>query len=167
MYSSIKPVAMPFKIDVAFTALITLEFGRLFREKVHFKLHFWHGTTALGIWILTAWVNGGSNWNSGRYGRYGLLSLVGEFGAMIFVIWIAQVVERNNLKIVWSQIASVLNRFSEDSIFVLGYHITVGSIILGILTMIGMVVTEETLRAYWYITFPSILVPMCLCICSF
>lgn len=50
----------------------------------------------------------------------------------------------------WSQIASVLSRFSEDSIFVLGYHITVGGIIIGILSMVGMVVTEETLRAYWY-----------------
>lgn len=64
----------------------------------------------------------------------------------------------------WSQIASVVSRFSEDSIFVLGYHITVGGIIIGILSMVGMVVTEETLRAYWYITFPSMLAPMYLLI---
>jgi len=48
---------------------------------------------------------------------------------------------------VWSQIASVVSRFSEDSIFVLGYHITVGGIIIGILSMVGMVVTEENVKS--------------------
>lgn len=164
VYSSIHHVAMPFKIDVAFTSLITLEFGRLFKERVHSKLRLWQAITALGIWLSIAWINGGSNWNTGDYGKFGILSLVGEFAAIIFIVWVAQVVEKNNPKIVWSQIASVVSRFSEDSIFVLGYHITVGGIIIGILSMVGMVVTEETLRAYWYITFPSMLVPMYLLI---
>ncbi len=160
VYSSIRHVAMPFKIDVAFTSLITLEFGRLFKEKVHSKLRLWQAITSLGVWLLIAWINGGSNWNTGDYGKFGILSLVGEFAAVIFIVWVAQIVEKNKSKIVGSQIASVLRRFPEDSIFVLGYHITVGGIIIGILNMIGMVVTEETLSTYWYITFPSILVPM-------
>jgi len=160
VYSSIRHVAMPFKIDVAFTSLITLEFGRLFKERVHSKLRLWQAITSLGVWLLIAWINGGSNWNTGDYGKFGILSLVGEFAAVIFIVWVAQIVEKNKSKIVGSQIASVLRRFSEDSIFVLGYHITVGGIIIGILNMIGMVVTEETLSTYWYITFPSILVPM-------
>ncbi len=164
VYSSIHHVAMPFKIDVAFTSLITLEFGRLFKEKVDSKLRLWQAITALGIWLSIAWINGGSNWNTGDYGKFGILSLVGEFAAIIFIVWVAQVVEKNNPKTLWSQIASAVSRFSEDSIFVLGYHITVGGIIIGILNMIGMVVTEETLRAYWYITFPSMLVPVYLLI---
>lgn len=164
VYSSIHHVAMPFKIDVAFTSLITLEFGRLFKEKVDSKLRLWQAITALGIWLSIAWINGGSNWNTGDYGKFGILSLVGEFAAIIFIVWVAQVVEKNNPKTLWSQIASAVSRFSEDSIFVLGYHITVGGIIIGILNMVGMVVTEEALRAYWYITFPSMLVPVYLLI---
>ena len=98
VYSSIRHVAMPFKIDVAFTSLITLEFGRLFKERVHSKLRLWQAITALGIWLSIAWINGGSNWNTGDYGKFGILSLVGEFAAVIFIVWVAQVVEKNNRK---------------------------------------------------------------------
>lgn len=144
------PGSLPFKIDVALAGLYMFEIGRLFKEK-NIEIKKYTALLAMMSWLAISFLNGGTNWNVDDYGKNPLLSLLGEVASLLVIVWIAQSVDR--IGALKKLLGKFFKNFSDNAIFVLGYHILLGGIVIALLLALGFNVTEENLRNYWYITF--------------
>lgn len=144
------PGAMPFKLDVVFASLYIFEFGRLFREK-DVQVKHYIGLLSSIILGIVAQINDGVDWNCDRYGKNPILALIGEITMILVVVWIMQIIE--NKSILKKSFGKLFKRFSENSLFILGYHILLGGLFIIFLMLLGFNVTEENIQRYWYVTF--------------
>ncbi|MGC8820354.1 MAG: acyltransferase family protein [Fervidobacterium sp.] len=147
--------SLPFKLDVVLASLYMFEIGRVFKEK---KIQVVNliGLLSLVTWVVITTLNGSTSWNTDEYGRNPLLSMIGEISCVVFVVWINQSIEKR--KVTNKILGKILKFFSDNALFVLGYHMLLGSLVILLLMLLKFSVTEENLRNYWYITFAIMLV---------
>ncbi|MFN3692073.1 MAG: acyltransferase family protein [Fervidobacterium sp.] len=143
-------LTLPFKLDVVLSTLYILELGRIFRDK-KLEIKYYLGIISFFIWGIIAQTNNGVNWNCDEYGINPILALIGEISTVLAVVWTMQSIEK--ITILRESFGRLFKRFSENSLFVLGYHILLGSLVIVFLMLIGFNVTEENIKRYWYITF--------------
>ncbi len=143
---------LPFKIDVVFAGLYMFEIGRLFR-KIEKPIKFlWAMVIVLLIVLVIVWYfNGPTEWNLDKYGKNPFVSIIGEIACVFIFIWIAKSIEKN--KFLTVSFGNFFKFFSDNGIFVLSYHLLIGSLSIFVLILFGLNVTEKSMRDYWYITF--------------
>ncbi|MGC9771261.1 acyltransferase family protein [Fervidobacterium islandicum] len=161
----IQPGALPFKVDVAFSGLYMFWLGKLVKEK---KKDFERylgviGFTGLIVWTLVALFVDGTSWNMDHYGINPILTLAGELGTAMFFLWIGKDIEQFAInstnkdglmrRFIAKYVLYIPKLFSDNAIFAFGYHILIGGLVVLFTMALGFVVTEETLRQYWYIAF--------------
>ncbi len=143
---------LPFKIDVAFAGLYMFEIGRLFRKKEKPMNFSWVIVILLLILILIVWYfNGPTEWNMDSYGKNPLVSIIGEIACVFIFVWIAKSIEKN--KFLSVSFGKFFKFFSDNGIFILSYHLLIGSLSVLVLSLLGLNVTEQSMRDYWYIAF--------------
>uniref|UniRef100_A0A7V4KBY8 Acyltransferase 3 domain-containing protein n=2 Tax=Fervidobacterium pennivorans TaxID=93466 RepID=A0A7V4KBY8_FERPE len=159
------PGALPFKVDVAFSGLYMFWLGKFVKEKrtTFEKFVGIIGLVGLITWTLVALFVDGTSWNMDYYGINPLLTFFGEIGTAMCFFSIGILIERfvniskntNSLlrRFFVKYILGIPRLFSDNAIFAFGYHILVGGLTILITIALGFTVTEETLRAYWYIAF--------------
>ncbi|MFN6992099.1 MAG: acyltransferase family protein [Fervidobacterium sp.] len=144
------PQPLPFKVDVVLSTLYVFELGRIFRER-NLIVKNYIGIISLIIWGIIAQINNGVNWNCDEYGINPILALIGEVSTVLAIVWAMQSIEK--ITIFKKSLGRLFKRFSDNSLFILGYHILLGSLVIVFLMLIGFNVTEENIKRYWYITF--------------
>jgi acyltransferase len=138
---------LPFKIDAAIIALPFFWIGREWKKRnlsisiVDFML------ATVGL-ILISQVNGDISWNNQWFGKSGIISFLGEVLAIVFIVFLSDLVKK--LKIDKSFL-----RLSMNALFVISYHILLGSLIYVVLSFFGLVISDVMvfLNKFWYIYF--------------
>ncbi|ANE42089.1 MAG: acyltransferase family protein [Fervidobacterium pennivorans] len=159
------PGALPFKIDVAFSGLYMFYLGNLAKKRrtTLEKFNGLIGSVGLITWMLVALYVDATSWNIDYYGTNPLLTFFGEIGTAMCFFSVGIIIERfvnisknaNSLlrRFFAKYVLGIPRLFSDNAIFAFGYHILVGGLTILVTTALGFAVTEETLRAYWYIAF--------------
>jgi hypothetical protein len=138
---------LPFKIDAAIVALPFFWIGREWKKRnlsvsiVDFML------ATVGL-ILISQVNGDISWNNQWFGKSGIISFLGEVLAIVVIVFLSDLVKK--LKIDKSFL-----RLSMNALFVISYHILLGSLIYVVLSFFGLVISDVMvfLNKFWYIYF--------------
>ncbi|MGQ9856956.1 MAG: hypothetical protein ACUVQF_09485 [Fervidobacterium sp.] len=136
-----------FKIDAAIVALPFFWLGKIWRkyELEVRPLDFALSTLAL---ILISQTNGDISWNNQWFGKNGLIALLGELVAIFVVIYLSEMVKAINLDKFFYKLAF-------NALFVIGYHMLLGSLLYVILSTFGVVISDvmSLLNKIWYIYF--------------
>ncbi|MGQ9855325.1 MAG: acyltransferase family protein [Fervidobacterium sp.] len=149
-----------FKIGVALSGLYMFHLGRVFKEK-NVRINNTVGIMSFFGWVIIGWLFGETGWNVDYYGKNAIgtfFVIIGEIFCAMFFYWFAKILEKavnqkGFLHVVSVYITKFLKEFSDNAIFVLGYHITIGGVIFVLLRIFGLNVSIETVSKYWYITF--------------
>ncbi|MFN4199744.1 MAG: hypothetical protein ACK4FU_00570 [Fervidobacterium gondwanense] len=149
-----------FKIGVALSGLYMFHLGRVFKEK-NVRINNIVGIISFFGWIIIGWFFGETGWNFDCYGKNAIgkfFVIIGEILCAIFFYWFAKILEKavnqkGFLHLVSVYITKFLKEFSDNAIFVFGYHITVGGLIFALLMAFGFDVSIESVSRYWYVTF--------------
>jgi len=138
---------LPFKIDAAIVALPFFWIGREWKKRnlnvsiVDFML------ATVGL-ILISQVNGDISWNNQWFGKSGIISFLGEVLAIVFIVFLSDLVKK-------VKIDKLFLRLSMNALFVISYHILLGSLIYVVLSFFGLTISDVMvlLNKFWYIYF--------------
>lgn len=138
---------LPFKIDAAIIALPFFWIGREWKKRnlsisiVDFML------ATVGL-ILISQVNGDISWNNQWFGKSGIISFLGEVLAIVVIVFLSDLVKK-------VKIDKLFLRLSMNALFVISYHILLGSLIYVVLSFFGLVISDVMvfLNKFWYIYF--------------
>jgi hypothetical protein len=138
---------LPFKIDAAIVALPFFWIGREWKKRnlsisiVDFML------ATVGL-ILISQVNGDISWNNQWFGKSGIISFLGEVLAIVVIAFLSDLVKK-------LKIDKFFLRLSMNALFVISYHILLGSLIYVVLSFFGLVISDVMvfLNKFWYIYF--------------
>ena len=138
---------LPFKIDAAIVALPFFWIGREWKKRnlsisiVDFML------ATVGL-ILISQVNGDISWNNQWFGKSGIISFLGEVLAIVVFVFLSDLVKK-------LKIDKFFLRLSMNALFVISYHILLGSLIYVVLSFFGLVISDVMvfLNKFWYIYF--------------
>ncbi|SHH33367.1 acyltransferase family protein [Thermosipho atlanticus] len=131
-----------FKLEVAFHGLIWFYFGYWFRKKGYkykLKRPFIMLLLSIMIVVIIAKINGFNDWRDSNYGKYPLLSYIGELAFIILIISLSNLIKIEKLK-------KFMELFGRYTIFVLGYHLVLSG-------LIALVLKDPLsfVEKYWYI----------------
>ncbi|MDM7320578.1 MAG: hypothetical protein P3W91_002470, partial [Fervidobacterium sp.] len=138
---------LPFKIDAAIVALPFFWIGREWKKRnlsisiVDFML------ATVGL-ILISQVNGDISWNNQWFGKSGIISFLGEVLAIVVIAFLSDLVKK-------LKIDKFFLRLSMNALFVISYHILLGSLIYVLINSLGVVISDVMvfLNKFWYIYF--------------
>jgi len=138
---------LPFKIDAAIVALPFFWIGREWKKRnlsisiVDFML------ATVGL-ILISQVNGDISWNNQWFGKSGIISFLGEVLAIVVIAFLSDLVKK-------LKIDKFFLRLSMNALFVISYHMLLGSLIYVGMSLFGLVISDVMafLNKYWYIYF--------------
>ncbi|WP_372589182.1 hypothetical protein QQE94_08700 [Fervidobacterium pennivorans subsp. shakshaketiis] len=138
---------LPFKIDTAIVALPFFWIGREWKKRnlsisiVDFML------ATVGL-ILISQVNGDISWNNQWFGKSGIISFLGEVLAIVVIAFLSDLVKK-------LKIDKFFLRLSMNALFVISYHILLGSLIYVLINSLGVVISDVMvfLNKFWYIYF--------------
>jgi len=138
---------LPFKIDAAIVALPFFWIGREWKKRnlsisiVDFML------ATVGL-ILISQVNGDISWNNQWFGKSGIISFLGEVLAIVVIAFLSDLVKK-------LKIDKFFLRLSMYALFVISYHILLGSLIYVLINSLGVVISDVMvfLNKFWYIYF--------------
>ena len=138
---------LPFKIDAAIVALPFFWIGREWKKRnlsisiVDFML------ATVGL-ILISQVNGHISWNNQWFGKSGIISFLGEVLVIVVIAFLSDLVKK-------LKIDKFFLRLSMNALFVISYHILLGSLIYVVLIFFGLVISDVMvfLNKFWYIYF--------------
>ncbi|ABS61301.1 hypothetical protein [Fervidobacterium nodosum] len=136
-----------FKIDSAIVALLFFWLGKIWRK---YELEVRPLDFALSILalILISQTNGDISWNNQWFGKSGFIALLGEIMAVFVVIYLSEMVKAISLDKFFYKLAF-------NALFVIGYHMLLGSLLYVILNLFGIVISDvmSLLNKIWYIYF--------------
>jgi len=138
---------LPFKINAAIVALPFFWIGREWKKRnlsvsiVDFML------ATVGL-ILISQVNGDISWNNQWFGKSGIISFLGEVLAIVVIVFLSDLVKK-------VKIDKFFLRLSMNALFVISYHILLGSLIYVLMNLFGVVISDVMvfLNKFWYIYF--------------
>lgn len=136
-----------FKIDAAIVALPFFWLGKIWK-KYNVKINYLDFVLAIVGLLLISQTNGDISWNNQWFGKNGIIALLGEFVAIIIVIYLSEIVKK-------FRIDTFFNKLAFNALFVIGYHMLLGSLLYVILSIFGIVISDvmPLLNKVWYIYF--------------
>ncbi|AFG35908.1 hypothetical protein Ferpe_1858 [Fervidobacterium pennivorans DSM 9078] len=138
---------LPFKIDAAIVSLPFFWIGREWKKRnlsvsiVDFML------ATVGL-ILISQVNGDISWNNQWFGKSGVISFFGEILAIIIIVFLSDLVKK-------IKIDKFFLKLSINALFVISYHMLVGSLVYVVMNLFGIVISDVVgfLNKFWYVYF--------------
>jgi len=138
---------LPFKIDAAIVALPFFWIGREWKKKNLSVsiLDFMLATSGL---VFISQVNGDISWNNQWFGKNGIISFLAEILAIIVILFLSDLVKK-------IKIDKFFLRLSMNALFVISYHMLLGSLIYVGLNLLGLAIFDVMgfLNKFWYIYF--------------
>jgi hypothetical protein len=138
---------LPFKIDAAIVSLPFFWIGREWKNR-NLSVSFVDFMLAVVGLILISQVNGHISWNNQWFGKNGIISFLGEVLAIVVFVFLSDLVKKINID-------RFFLRLSMNALFVISYHMLLGSLIYVGMSLFGLVISDVMafLNKYWYIYF--------------
>jgi len=138
---------LPFKIDAAIVAFPFFWIGREWKKN-NLKISVIDFVLATIGLVLISQVNGDISWNNQWFGKSGIISFLGGVLAIVVIAFLSDLVKK-------LKIDKLFLRLSMNALFVISYHILLGSLIYVLMNLFGVVISDVMvfLNKFWYIYF--------------
>ncbi len=136
---------LPFKIDAAIVAFPFFWIGREWKKN-NLKISVVDFVLATIGLVLISHVNGDISWNNQWFGKNGVISFLGEVLAVIVIVFISDLVKKLKIDFLFL-------RLSMNALFVISYHMLLGSFIYTFLSFTGVIISDVVgfLHKFWYL----------------
>ena len=136
---------LPFKIDAAIVAFPFFWIGREWKKN-NLKISLIDFVLATIGLVLISQVNGDISWNNQWFGKNGVISFLGEVLAVIVIVFISDMVKKLKIDF-W------FLKLSMNALFVISYHMLLGSFIYIFLSFTGVIISDVVgfLHKFWYL----------------
>lgn len=149
---------LPFKLDVAFSAIPFFVMGRVWKDR-KYNVKFSDFLLSTAGLILISQTNGDISWNTQWFGKNGLIAFLGEILGVFMVIYLSEVVKMLKVEKFFYKIAF-------NSLFVISYHMLIECIVSIPFILATNTISDPmiAIHRFWYIIFPLVLVLVFVCL---